>query len=109
MNNKLTVISDKRLGSAQFVFVHKLTLIILEALYYFATRCMITKEITFICALCVCVCELSEIIALHYEVCWPFNRRLGGVNPRRELLRVGKGLLGLRSPVARGNWSGHMR
>ena len=40
---------------------------------------------------------------------WPFNRRLGWVNPRRELLRVGKGLLGLRSPVARGNWSGHMR
>ena len=40
---------------------------------------------------------------------WPFNRRLGGVNPRRELLWVGKGLLGLRSPVARGNWSGHVR
>ena len=40
---------------------------------------------------------------------WPFNRRLGGVNPRRELLRVGKGLLGLHSPVARGNWSGHVR
>ena len=40
---------------------------------------------------------------------WPFNQRLGGVNPRRELLRVGKGLLGLRSPVARGNWSGHVR
>ena len=37
------------------------------------------------------------------------TERLGRVNPKWELLRVGKGLLGLRSPVACGNWSGHVR
>ena len=41
---------------------------------------------------------------------WPFNEVwLGGVNPRRELPRLGKGSLGLCGTVAHGNWSGHVR
>ena len=66
MNNILSVISDKLVGSAQFVFVHKLTLIMLEALYYLATSCDYQGNYIHLCF--VCVCELSEIIAFHYEI-----------------------------------------
>ena len=31
-------------------------------------------------------------------VYWPFSRRLGGVNPRRELMPAGKGWPGMRDP-----------
>ncbi len=34
---------------------------------------------------------------------WPLSCRLGGVNPRREFLHIGKGVLGFGGPASRGS------
>ena len=54
----------------------------------------------------ICPQEVLYATAEHHQAAqiiyftWLVNRRLGGVNPKREFLRVGKGLLGMRSPAA---------